>query len=221
MAKAGPAATFHVDIVSDVMCPWCYIGKRRFERMVAQHGDYSFQVTWRPFQLDPTLPPHGLARTDYLTRKFGGPEAVEAVYGPIRAAGAAEGLAFEFDRIAVSPNTVNAHRLIAWAHQQGTADRMVEALFAAYFIDGRDIGVVEVLAEIAATCAMDGEIILARLISDEDLQKTQDAANQTRQMGVTGVPTFIIDKRYVVEGAQSPEHLGQAFRQIAGSYSAA
>ncbi|MFV2092386.1 MAG: DsbA family protein, partial [Hyphomicrobiales bacterium] len=108
-----------------------------------------------------------------------------------------------------------------WAHQQGTADQMVEALFSAFFIDGRDIGVVEVLADIAETCAMDGKKILARLNSDEDLAKTQEAADQTRQMGVSGVPTFIIDKRYVVEGAQSPEHLGQTFRQIAGSYSTA
>ncbi|MHA1523267.1 MAG: DsbA family oxidoreductase [Alphaproteobacteria bacterium] len=222
----GPAAVksiaaFHVDIISDVMCPWCYIGKRRFERLAALRPDFSFQISWRPFQLDPTLPPEGLDRSLYLTRKFGDAQGIEAVYDPIRAAGIAENIAFDFDAIATSPNTLGAHRLIAWAHDAGTADQIVEALFISFFIEGRDIGNNEVLAEIAKGCGMDGARVLARLSSDEDLEKTRQAADQAREMGVSGVPTYIIDKHYVVEGAQSPENLASAFDRIAQSYSAA
>ena len=221
IAPAGTVATFHIDIISDVMCPWCYIGKRRFERLAALRPDFSFQISWHPFQLDPTLPPEGLNRSDYLTRKFGNAQAIEAVYGPIRAAGADEGLAFDFDRIAVSPNTLNAHRLIAWAHEHGNADQIVEALFAAYFLDGHDIGDNEVLAAIAGDCAMDSSQILNRLNTDDDLERTRQAADKARQMGVSGVPTYIIDKQTVVEGAQSPANLNAVFEQVAQSYRSA
>jgi 2-hydroxychromene-2-carboxylate isomerase len=135
-----------IDVVSDVMCPWCYIGKRRLEAAVAALPEVALDVQWRPFQLDATIPPEGMDRRMYLERKFGGAEAAERVYAPVRAAGEAEAIPFAFDRIRRSPNTINAHRLIRWAGQAGLQEEMVERLFRLYFIEGGDLTDTAVLA---------------------------------------------------------------------------
>jgi predicted DsbA family dithiol-disulfide isomerase len=144
-----------IDVVSDVMCPWCFVGKRRLERALAEAADVPVEVIWRPFQLDPTLPPDGKDRRAYLEEKFGGPEQAAAIYERIREAGREEGIAFAFDRIARSPNTLDAHRLIRWAGEEGVQDAMVERLFELYFLEGADLTREATLVEAAVAAGME------------------------------------------------------------------
>ncbi len=201
-----------VDVVSDVVCPWCFIGKRRLEKAIALAG-LPVVVRWHPFQLDSTIPPEGKARSDYLMAKFGSAERIAELNDNIAAAGTSEGLDFALDRIEVSPNTLDAHRTIRWAAAEEKQEALVEALFRAYFMEGRNIGDHEVLAEIAASIGMDGARVAERLASDEDRQEVAAEVVSAQQIGVTGVPTFIIDRRYGVVGAQAPALLAQAFAE--------
>lgn len=213
---AAPALT--IDIVSDVMCPWCYIGKRRLEAALADvRKEMDVEVRWRPYQLDPSLPKQGKDRQQYLEDKFGGPEGAEKAYASVRNAGAEENIAFAFDDIPVSANTLDAHRVIRWAGSEGLAaqDATVEALFKAYFEDGKNIGDDDVLIAAAAEAGLDREVV-ARLLSGEADKDTVSAEiDQARQMGVTGVPCFIIDMKYAVVGAQPAEALADAMRKVA------
>ena len=206
-----------IDVVSDVMCPWCWIGKRRLSAALQQVGDLEVDVHWRPFQLDPTLPPQGKDRRAYLEQKFGGPERAAAIYARIEEAGAAEGLPFAFGKIGVSPNTLDAHRVIRWSSSEPSDVRegLVEGLFAAFFRDGRNIGDHDVLTEVAADAGMDGDIVRDLLASDRDVDETRQEIDAAARMGVTGVPFFIIDERYGVQGAQDPDVLATAIRQAA------
>lgn len=199
-----------IDVISDVMCPWCYIGKRRLEAAAAASPDIALDVHWRPFQLDATIPEGGMDRRIYLERKFGSPEVVERVYAPVRAAGAAEAIPFAFDRIRRSPNTINAHRLIRWAGQAGLQDEMVERLFRLYFIEGGDLTDTAVLAEAAAEAGMEHELVVRLLAGDADTGEVRDEIEAAQRMGVTGVPTFIVAGRYAVVGAQPAEVLSGA-----------
>lgn len=201
-----------LDVVSDVMCPWCYIGKRRIEKAIAR-TKLPVTLVWRPFQLDPTLPAEGKDRATYLAEKFGSAEAAEGMYSRVREAGAEEGIPFAFDRIRVSSNTLDAHRLIRWATREGVADPVVEALFRAYFVEGRNIGDRNVLIEIAEDAGM--EDVAARLESDEDVAVTQEEIARAGQMGVTGVPTTIVAGKYALVGAQPADTIAQALMQIA------
>ena len=203
-----------VDVVSDVMCPWCLIGKRRLEQAIAML-DEPVEVRWRPYQLDPTLPPGGRDRREYLEAKFGGPQRAAAIYARIEEAGREEGIAFAFDRIAVSPNTLDAHRLIRWAGSagEGVQDRVVEALFKAFFEEGRDIGSHHVLVEIAGAAGMDEAIVRDLLASDRDVEAVRAEIAQAQAMGVTGVPCFIIDRRHAVMGAEPAERLVEILRE--------
>jgi predicted DsbA family dithiol-disulfide isomerase len=207
-------APLQIDVISDVVCPWCFVGKRRLEKAVAT-SDIPLQIRWRPFQLDPTIPPGGKSRRAYLEAKFGTEERIRQLYDNLSAAGAPEGIDFHFDRIEVSPNTLDAHRLIRWAGTSDLQDRIVEALFRAYFLEGRDIGDYAVLTEIAVEAGMDREEIAARLASDEDREAVQAEIAAAQQMGVTGVPTFILIGRYALVGAQPAEELAQAFKAVA------
>jgi predicted DsbA family dithiol-disulfide isomerase len=167
-------------------------------------------VHWRPFQLDATIPPEGMDRRMYLERKFGGAEAAERVYAPVRAAGEAEAIPFAFDRIRRSPNTINAHRLIRWAGQAGLQEEMVERLFRLYFIEGGDLTDVSVLAKAAAEAGMEHEVAERLLASDADIAEVRADIESAQNMGITGVPTFIVGGRYAVVGAQPADILADA-----------
>jgi predicted DsbA family dithiol-disulfide isomerase len=203
-----------VDVISDVVCPWCFVGKRRLEKAVAASG-IPLQIRWRPFQLDPTIPPEGKSRRAYLEDKFGTEERIRQLHDNLAAVGAPEGIDFAFERIEVSPNTLDAHRLIRWASTPEQQERIVEALFRAYFLEGRNIGDHAVLADIAAEAGMDDDELAARLAGDEDREAVRAEIAQAQQMGVTGVPTFILIGRYALVGAQPAEELARAFEAVA------
>ncbi|MEM5500881.1 DsbA family oxidoreductase [Ahrensia kielensis] len=210
--------TVKLDIVSDVMCPWCFVGKRRLEKALENTDpNINVEINWMPFQLDATLPPEGKDRQLYLSDKFGGKENADKFYQTIKQAGDGEGIDFDFDAIKVSPNTLDAHRLIAWAGQQGDEpqNQMVELLFKAYFQDGKNIGDHAVLTEIATEAGMDAKQVAARLKSEDGLLETRQAIDHAQQIGVSGVPCFIFDGKYGVSGAQAPETLAMAIKKIA------
>lgn len=209
-------AVIGIDVVSDVMCPWCYIGKRRLEAAAEARPDIVLDVHWRPFQLDATIPEDGMDRRLYLERKFGGPEVVERVYAPVRAAGEAESIAFAFDRIRRSPNTFNAHRLIRWARESGVQEEMVERLFRLYFLEGGDLTDPAVLAKAAAEAGMEQDLVERLLAGDADKAEVRAEIEAYQRMGVTGVPTFIIAGRYAVVGAQPAEVLAGAIAKAQG-----
>ncbi|GAB4354732.1 MAG: DsbA family protein [Oricola sp.] len=213
-----------IDIVSDVMCPWCYIGKRRFERAVrALGGTVDLDIRWRPFQLDPTLPREGKDRDSYLAEKFGSIERARQLYRTVEEAGAGEGIPFRFDAIAVSPNTLDAHRLIRWAlgAGPGVQAKVVERLFASYFLEGANIADHAVLTGVAGEAGMDDAIVASLLAGDADRQAVQEEIATARRMGISGVPCFILDGRYAVMGAQDAETIADAIRQVAANRSAA
>jgi predicted DsbA family dithiol-disulfide isomerase len=210
-----------IDVVSDVMCPWCYIGKRRLEKAAVAHPDIPLDVQWRPFQLDATIPPEGMDRRMYLERKFGGAEAAERVYAPVRAAGEAEAIPFAFDRIRRSPNTINAHRLIRWAGQAGLQEEMVERLFRLYFLEGGDLTDTAVLARAAAEAGMEHEVAERLLASEADMAEVRADIEAAQNMGITGVPTFIVGGRYAVVGAQPADVLADAIAQARADVPAA
>jgi predicted DsbA family dithiol-disulfide isomerase len=194
-----------IDIVSDVICPWCFIGKRRLARALAMRPGLEVSTTWRAFQLNPDMPADGMARQEYLALKFGGNLQARRIYSAVEQAGAAEGIAFAFDRIKRTPNTVDAHRLIRFATTKGRADATVEALFRAYFLDGRDIGERTELVAIAGESGLDEEE--ARSFLDEGKARDTVLAEDrgARRAGIDGVPSFIVDGSYLLSGAQEPE----------------
>jgi predicted DsbA family dithiol-disulfide isomerase len=209
-----------LDVVSDVMCPWCYIGKRRLEQaldQVAAGGEVEVELRWRPFQLDPTLPQEGRDRREYLETKFGGPERADEIYERIRQAGLEEGLEFDFAAIGVSPNTIDAHRVIRWASNEGqeVQDKLVEKLFRDFFMEGANIGKHEVLVEAAREAGMDESVVAALLATDQDREAVSEEIAVAQQMGVTGVPCFIIDNKYAVMGAQPADQIVGAIQQAA------
>jgi len=210
-----------IDIVSDTICPWCFIGKRRLERALAERPHLEVQIGWRPFELNPDMPPAGLERAQYLQLKFGGPERAQRIYASIAAAGADEGIPFAFDKIRRAPNTIASHRLIRWAAGQNVQHTVVERLFSRYFIDGDDIGEHGVLAEVAAECGMDPVLTRTLLDRGDDLDVVKAEEQVARRMGINGVPCFIIDRKYAVSGAQDPAVLLQVFdlaaREAAGA----
>ncbi|MEE8545233.1 MAG: DsbA family oxidoreductase [Alphaproteobacteria bacterium] len=193
-----------IDIISDTICPWCYIGKRRLERALAQRDELEVEITWRPFQLNPDMPAGGLDREAYLNAKFGGAQRAEQIYAAIREAGDGEGIDFAFDKIARTPNTIDSHRLLHWAGQAGLQDAVVEVLFQRYFEEGADIGDREVLVAIAVQGGMDGDEVRARFERGDDLELVAAQDTNARQRGVAGVPYFIIADKYAVSGAQDP-----------------
>jgi predicted DsbA family dithiol-disulfide isomerase len=201
-----------IDVYSDVVCPWCYLGKRRLERALGMISGRTLQVSWRPFRLDPTIPPEGIDRATYITRKFGDAAAIEPAHQRLAAMGRAEGIDYRFDRIARAPNTVDAHRLVRWAGEAGLQESVVERLFAAYFTEGRDVGDRAVLSAIAAEAGM-GDDVEGRLAGDEDRELVLAEIDSAYRMGITGVPCFVVDRRLGVMGAQMPEAILDAIRQ--------
>lgn len=198
-------ATMKLDIMSDPICPWCFIGKTLLDRALEAEGDHPFAVEWHPFQLNPDMPAEGMDRREYLERKFGGKDNAVRVYAQIAEHAEKEGVKMDLGAIKRTPNTINAHRLIHWAGIEGKQNAVVDALFKAYFQDGRDIGDTEVLADIADTIGMDASLILRLLASDADTDDIQARDAHSREMGVNSVPTFIVGGRHAVPGAQPPE----------------
>ncbi|MDH5738903.1 MAG: DsbA family oxidoreductase [Nitrospira sp.] len=208
-----------VDVYSDVICPWCYVGKRRLERALQQVGaTVKTRVVWKPFQLNPTMPQQGMDRRQYLDAKFGGPEAAQSIYDQVAAAGAAERIPFAFDRIARTPNTFSAHRLIWLAGRQGKQDALVEALFHRYFVEGGDIGSIETLSLAAAQAGLDRAAVETFLAGDEGVETVKAEEVAGHRLGIRGVPYFVINGAHALSGAQPPEQFLAVFRQInAGS----
>lgn len=202
-----------LDIVSDVMCPWCYIGKRRLEAAGPMLDGIELDVRWRPFQLDATIPPGGMDRQAYLDRKFG-PDGARDMYGRIGEVGTALGIAFDFPAIAVSPNTIDAHRLIRWSATAGLQDAVVEELFRLYFTEGVDIGDHEVLVGVAARCGMDSDLVRELLAGDSDVDLVRREVELAHAMGVHGVPAFIFGGKYLVSGAQEPAVLAEVAQKV-------
>jgi predicted DsbA family dithiol-disulfide isomerase len=196
-----------IDIVSDTVCPWCFIGKRRIERAMALRPDVKFDVTWRPYRLDPSIPREGVDRRAYLKAKFGDSPRTSAMGDAIRSEGASEGIAFAFDKIAKSPNTLDSHRLIRWAASAGVQNDVVDRLFQAYFLEGQDIGSSAVLSEVADNAGMDGDLVAKLLAGDADLESVEREAGLANEMGITGVPTFIFDSKFMISGAREAELL--------------
>jgi predicted DsbA family dithiol-disulfide isomerase len=194
-----------LDILSDPICPWCYIGKANLERALEKVGDHPFEIEWHPFQLNPNMPAGGVDRRTYLETKFGGQEGAVKAYLPVAQHAEKAGLKINFEGIKVTPNTLDAHRLIHWAGLEGKQTAMVAALFRAYFVDGRNIGDHETLADIAGEVGLDSEMIARLLASDADLEDIKSRDAHSREMGVSAVPTFIVDNRHVVPGAQPTE----------------
>jgi predicted DsbA family dithiol-disulfide isomerase len=204
------SAPLTIDVISDVVCPWCYLGKRRLERAISLLPGHQFAVRWHPFRLDPTIPPAGIDRGDYLAKKFGSVEAIAPAHANLTALGEREGIDFRFDRITRSPNTVDAHRLVRWASLSGSGEAMVERLFRAYFTEGINVGDRKALAALAADVGLAGEIA-DRLASSDDVAEITTEVEEAYRIGVSGVPCFIIDRRYAVVGAHPAETLVEAF----------
>jgi len=198
----------HIDIYSDPICPWCFIGKRRLERALQARPAFRPVLRWRPFQLNPAMPAEGMERRAYLAMKFGRPDNAARIYRQIRQVGATEGIDFRFDRIPVTPNTIDAHRIIRLAARSADASVLnatLEGLMRAYFSDGRDIGDPATLEELAAESGLNPQAARALLGSDEDIAEVREQDLQARRAGIEGVPCYIINGRYALSGAQEAE----------------
>src|SRR5262245_50002058 len=185
MASPSPLT---IDVVSDVVCPWCYIGKRRLEQAIARKPEIPVQVNWRPYFLNPWVPREGMSRADYLTTKFGSVDRYTSIAQRVAAAAKSEGLTYAVDKIARQPNTLDCHRLIRWAGENGKAAQMKQRLMELYFTEGADLSDAKVLVQAAIDCGMDGAGVRERLASDQDIDKIEAQANAAKNAGIDGVP---------------------------------
>jgi predicted DsbA family dithiol-disulfide isomerase len=208
-----------VDVVSDVVCPWCFIGQKRLDRAIAAVGDVDVHIRWRPFQLDPTIPPQGKDRHEYMLAKFGSDERIREIHARIEPLGEVEGISFAFDAIKVAPNTLDAHRLIRWAGAAGEAvqNRLVRRLFQLNFEEGANIGDHAVLIEAAREAGMDASVIATLLPTDADVEAVRTEIATASRMGISGVPCFLLEGKYAVMGAQDADTLADAIRQVAAA----
>jgi len=191
-----------LDIISDPVCPWCYIGKTELDRAIAERPNHPFTIEWHPYQLNPAMPAEGMDRKDYLEHKFGGRDGALRAYAPILERAEALDLEIDFAAITRQPNTMNAHRLIHWAGLEGRQQAVVAAIFRAYFNDGGDIGAPKTLCKIGEACGMDPAMLERLLAADADFDATRARDTHARERGVTGVPCFIIANAHVLQGAQ-------------------
>jgi predicted DsbA family dithiol-disulfide isomerase len=215
--NATPAAPLTIDVVSDVVCPWCFIGKRRLEKALELRPDIPVEVRYHPYFLNPWVPREGISRDEYLTTKFGSPERYQAIAGRVVAAAAEEGLTYAVDKMRRQPNTLDCHRLILWAAAGGNAPLMKQRLMDLYFTEGADLSDREVLVRAAADIGLDAEETRARLASDADVEQVEKAATAAKDAGIEGVPTFILGGVAAVSGAQPPELLANAIEQVANN----
>jgi predicted DsbA family dithiol-disulfide isomerase len=194
-----------IDVFSDVVCPWCFIGKRRLEKALVMRPDIETAITWRPFQLNPDMPAEGMARADYIATKFGDSGHSRRIHQTIAEAGATVGIDFAFDKVKRSPNTRNAHRLIRYATRQGVGGDVVTRLFEGYFLQGRDVGDLATLAKIAAEAGLDEREARVFLAGDSERDEIVAEDRNARRLGVNAVPCFIFAGQYAISGAQEPE----------------
>ena len=210
-----------IDVVSDVVCPWCFIGKRRLEKAIALNPDIPVEVHWRPYFLNDWIPREGIAREQYLTTKFGSPERYKGIAQRVSAAAAAEGLTYAMDKISRQPNTLDAHRLIRWAEGIGKAAEMKQRLMDLYFSEGADLTNHAVLVQAAADIGLGAEDIREALASDQDVAEIEREALSAKEAGIEGVPCFILGGKFAVSGAQAPEYLAEAIARVAQAADAA
>lgn len=204
-----------IDVVSDIVCPWCYIGKRRLEQAIALNPDIPVEVRWRPYFLNPWVPREGMSRADYLTRKFGSVERYRGIAQRVAAVAESEGLVYALDKIARQPNTLDCHRLILWAGNTREPARMKQRLMEFYFAEGADLSDTQVLIGAAVDCGLDGDLVRDLLASDTDVARVEQEANSAREVGIDGVPCFIFGGVLAVSGAQAPDYLADAMRRAA------
>jgi len=194
-----------LDILSDPICPWCYIGKANLDNALADHQDHPFTIEWHPFQLNPDMPPAGMNRREYLEKKFGGKNQAIQVYSKIEQSASAIGLPIDFAAMERTPNTIDAHRLIHWAGLEDKQQLMVDALFNAYFCMGLDIGDHNVLCDVAEVIGLERSVMARLLDSNSDVTLIKDRDAHSRLMGVSAVPTFIVGNQHAIPGAQTPD----------------
>ncbi len=210
MSEPGPK--LHIDVYSDVVCPWCYVGKRRLERALkAWRDDMPVEVKWRPFQLNPTMPNEGMDRTVYLETKFGSLDRFKEMEQRLLEAGRAEQIPFAFEKIARTPNTFLAHRLIWYSGQQGCQDAVVESLFKGYFEEGLDIGSLSILLELADRAGLRADEFLANQAATAEVKAEESVGHK---LGIRGVPYFVIDNTYGISGAQPVEVFHSALERV-------
>ena len=209
-----------IDVVSDVVCPWCYIGKHRIESALALVPDVPVKLNFRPFFLNPWVPREGISREEYLTAKFGSVEAYKGIAGRVVTAAGEEGLVYRPDRVKRQPNTIDCHRLIHWAEAQGKAADMKQRLMELYFRDGGDLTDINVLVQAAADCGLDADDVRRRLATDEDVARISAQAQEAADKGISGVPTYVFAGKYAVSGAQPAEQLARAIRQVSAEVNA-
>jgi predicted DsbA family dithiol-disulfide isomerase len=200
-------ARLQIEVVFDLVCPWCFLGVRRLRRMLRARPDVRADLIWRPFLLNPDLAPQSVPRQEYLVRKFGGEDRARRLHGTIAELGRAEGLEFRFDRIRRVPHSLDAHRLVRWAGRQGASDAMVEALFLAYFADGADVGDAAVLAAVAARQGLDGVAARRFLATAAEVEAVHADNLRAHRLGINGVPCFVVGGRHAIAGAQEAEVL--------------
>ncbi len=206
--------TVRLDIMSDPICPWCYIGKTHLDKALAEIPDHPFRIEWHPFQLNPDMPPEGMDRRAYLEGKFGGKDGAVRAYAPVVQHAEDAGLNIDFEGMKRTPNTIDAHRLIHWAGIENLQGKAVDALFDAYFVQASDIGDHEVLADIADAVGMDASVVLRLLASDADSDDIRARDVHSREMGINSVPTFIVAQQHAVPGAQPPELWKQVIAEL-------
>jgi predicted DsbA family dithiol-disulfide isomerase len=218
----NPSATpaLPIDVVSDVVCPWCFIGKRRLEKALALVPDVPVEVRWRPYFLNDWVPREGIDRKTYLETKFGSVERYNGMAKRVQQAAAEEGLVYALDKISRQPNTLDCHRLILWARNTGAAERMKQRLMELYFAEGADLSNREVLVQAAVDCGLDADLVRNLLAGDADVDRVTREAESAKEAGIDGVPCFIFGNVLAVSGAQAPEYLADAIRRAAAEYAA-
>ena len=203
-----------LDVFSDTICPWCYIGKKRLEKAINNHKDLEIKQTWRPFQLNPGMQPDGMDRQEYLISKFGSSDAAKTIYDNIYDEGLKEGINFNFDSIQTTPNSFNSHRLLALAYEKGTQENVLSNLFESYFLNGEDIGDPNILLDIAIKHQIDAENFKSYLSDQENIEPLANEEIQAKKMGISSIPTFIINKQIVVNGAQTSKNFELIFEKL-------
>ncbi len=216
MESSSDMPSVHIDVVSDVVCPWCYIGKRRLEEAIALTPGVNVSINWRAYFLNPWIPREGIDRQTYLETKFGSVERYAVIAERIASAAAMEGLVYNPDKISRQPNTLDCHRLILWSRSVTDPGQVKQRLMELYFAEGADLSDAKVLIQAAVDCGMDGDLVRRLLASDAEVDRIEGDANAAKEAGIDGVPCFIFGGSVIVTGAQSPEYLASAIERTAG-----
>lgn len=212
--------TLHLDVIVDVVCPWCFLGKRRLDAAIQDLDDVDIAVRYRPYQLDSDIPKEGIDRESYIIGKFGSPDALDEAHARLFALGADVGITYAFDLIEKTPNTLDAHRLVRWAAAEGLEEPMLERLFSLFFEEGADLSDIDTLVAAAEQVGLDGDDVTMKLEDGTDLDAVQAEIAHAGRIGITGVPTVIIENKFAISGAQTPDVLVEALRRIAAELDA-